>query len=408
MKSAKQLRDDRAGVWAKQKELMDRAKSREDQKMLPDEELQWDKYEKDFSELSKQIDRQQAYESREAELAAQVGETIKPAASKTQEELEKDYEEVFFKYCRQGTQNLTNTERNVMVQFRGTDPQTTTTTAGGFTIPQGFSNELEKRMVAWGGMLQAARIVRTATGNTVDWPTVDDTAATGAILTEGSADTVNDITFARKQLEAYMYTSRVVKVSWQLLQDSAFDLPSELAEMLGRRLGTITNNHFTTGTGSSQPNGFVTAASVGTTSASNSTVTANELVDLIHSVDAAYRVNGRFMLSDNALSIIKKLNVGSSDARPIWVPSMRDSEPSTIWGRPYTVNYDMASFGAGNKPIAFGDFSKYIIRFAGDTIFLRLDERYADNLLVGFSAYRRADGELIQTNAIKVLRNPTT
>ena len=114
------------------------------------------------------------------------------------------------------------------------------------------------------------------------------------------------------------------------------------------------------------------------------------------------------MLNDTSLALIKKIAFNSSDARPLWQLSMRDGEPDRIEGFPYIVNQDMASFGAGNKPIAFGDFSHYIIRMAGDTTFVRLDERYMDALLVGFLAYQRSDGELIDTNAIKILRNPTT
>lgn len=400
MKSVKELLDEKAVLHDQMTDLVERA-TKEGREMTSDEDQQFDAINKEYEAINGKLERAQRIEKLNAEKAKEVKQEVK-------EKKEPEYDNVFWKYFKRGMRSLTSPEQNVLSQFRGTDPQTTTVTAGGYTIPTGFSNELSIAMAAWGGMLQVSRIVRTETGNQIDWPTVDDTATTGALLTEAGTGVVGDMTFGTKTLNSYMYYSKIVQVSVQLLQDSYFDLQSFLRDAFARRLGTIINSHATVGTGSSQPNGVVTAASVGKTSASNSTVTFAEMVDLVHSVDPAYRNNGRFMLEDASLAIIKKLSIGTSDARALWQPSWRDGTPDTIDGYPYTINQDMASFGAGNKPIAFGDFSQYVIRLAGDTTFVRLDERYMEKLLVGFLAYQRMDGELIDTNAIKVLRNPTT
>ena len=397
MKSVKELLDQKAGLKEQMQDLVNRAK-KEGREMLPDEDMQFVAIDKDYEAINEKI----RIAKRAEELNAEKAEKLEQAKA------EPKYDDVFWKYAKSGGASLSSPEKNLLSQFRGTDPQTTTVTAGGYTIPQGFSNELSVAMAEWGGMLQAARIIKTKTGNTIDWPTVDDTGTIGAILTEANAGVVGDMTFAQKQLGAFMYYSRIVKISVQLLEDSYFDLAAFLKDVFARRLGAAMNAGFTTGNGSTAPNGFVTAASVGSTTASNSAITRPEMVTHMHTVNPAYRNNAIWMLNDTSLALIKKIAFNSSDARPLWQLSMRDGEPDRIEGFPYIVNQDMASFGAGNKPIAFGDFSHYIIRMAGDTTFVRLDERYMDALLVGFLAYQRSDGELIDTNAIKILRNPTT
>ena len=397
MKSVKELLDEKAGLKEQMQDLVNRAK-KEGREMLPDEDMQFVAIDKDYEAINEKI----RIAKRAEELNAEKAEKLEQAKA------EPKYDDVFWKYAKNGGASLSSPEKNLLSQFRGTDPQTTTVTAGGYTIPDGFSNELSVAMAEWGGMLQAARIVKTKTGNTIDWPTVDDTGTIGAILTEANAGVVGDMTFAQKQLGAFMYYSRIVKISVQLLEDSYFDLAAFLKDVFARRLGAAMNAGFTTGNGSTAPNGFVTAASVGSTTAANTTPTRAELVAHLHTVNPAYRNNAIWMMNDTSLSLIKKLAFGSADARPLWQNSMRDGEPDRIEGYPYIINQDMASFGAGNKPIAFGDFSHYIIRMAGDTTFVRLDERYMDVLLVGFLSYQRSDGELIDTNAIKILRNPTT
>lgn len=402
MKTSKQLRDERAVIQENMRDLINRAKS-ESRDMSAEETTQFDNWDSELNNLSSQLERAAKIEAMEAERAKKVPE-VKPEPK----DPVKEYENTFWKYARTGFPGLDNDEKNVMYQFRGTSPQTTSATAGGYTIPQGFSYELYQTMEKWGGMLENCRIFNTTGGETIKWPTVDDTGVTGGIMTEGSAVAVSDMTFSSKDLDAYTYTSYVVKVSRQLLQDTAFNLEEFLRDAFARRLGTGMNAHFTTGTGSSQPNGVITAASVGKTTASNSAVTRSELVDLVHSVNPAYRANAKFMFNDTTLSLIKKLAFGSADARPLWQLSMRDGEPDRIEGYEYFINQNTASFGSGNKPAAFGDFDQYVIRMAGDPVFLRLDERYADEFNVGFIAFQRADGELIGTDGIKVLRNPTT
>ena len=245
--------------------------------------------------------------------------------------------------------------------------------------------------------------LRTDGGNTLYIPTEDDTSTEAGLIAEAAAITVQDLTFGQKQLDAYKYATQM-KVSWELMQDSSFDVVAEVTNAFGPRFGRAMNSSCTTGTGSSQPNGVVTASTLGKTTASATAFTFAEITDLIHSVDPAYRMSPScgFMLHDNVLAAIKKLAIGTSDARSLWVPSWREGEPDRIEGYPYWINQGMDNtIDTASKIMLFGDFSKYVIRIVKDLTTIRANELYAANGLVGFFGYMRWDGECVNTAAIK-------
>ncbi len=211
-------------------------------------------------------------------------------------------------------------------------------------------------------------------------------------------------------IQAFMYSSKLVRVSFQLLQDSAFDLNSFLARKLGERIGRITNTHFTTGDGTAKPNGVVTASTQGKVGATGQTTSVKyeDLVDLEHSVDPAYRNGAEWTMHDNTLGAIKKLV--DSQGRPLFVPGIAANAPDTILGYSFVSNNDVAQMAANAKSILFGNFSKYLIRDISGFQMLRLVERYAEFFQVGFIGYSRHDGDLIDagTNPIKHYANSAT
>lgn len=286
--------------------------------------------------------------------------------------------------------------------------QTVTTTAGGYIIAPEFSNRLEKSLLFFGGMLQEADIITTATGAQMTWPTYDDTSNTGAILAINTGVSNQDLTFGQMVLDAYKYSSKQVLVPVELMQDSAFDINAVVADALGERLGRILNTHFTTGTGSSQPNGVITAAGTGKTGATGQTtsVTFDDLVDLVYSVDKAYRIGAKFMLNDATVKAIRKLKDGNG--LPIWqAGSATAGEPDSLLGYPTVINNDVATMATSAKSIAFGQYKKYKVRRVKEITLLRLNERYADAHQVGFLAFARFDGDLLDagTDPVKLYVN---
>ncbi len=286
-------------------------------------------------------------------------------------------------------------------------------TAGAYTEPEGFMPSFEQALLQFGGIRDSADIMRTANGNPLPWPTSNDTSNKGALLGENTAVATNvDPTFGIVLWNAYKFTSKMILVPVELMEDSAFDLPTIIGAMCGERIGRSQSDYFTTGTGASQPTGIVTAATVGVTTASATAIKYDELVDLVHSVDPAYRTSPSvgFMFHDLILSYLSKLKDGQG--RPIWDNSQQGSLGAStikVGGREYkfTINQSMDSTVATTKKtVLFGDFSKYKIRDVASVRLRRLVERYADSDQEGFVAFARADGNLLDagTHPVSVLK----
>ena len=277
-------------------------------------------------------------------------------------------------------------------------------TAGSYLIPEGFIANLERAMLEFGGMRQVADVMRTTSGEPMPWPTVNDTSNEGVLINENTAVTELDPAFGNVTFYAHKYTSRMVQVPNELLEDSAFNLAVEIGSILGERLGRIGNRHCTTGDGAGKPYGVVTRATVGVTTAAATAITADEIIDLIHSVDPSYRTNASFMLNDGIIQYIRKLKDGTGQY--LWQPGLQAGVPDRILGYPVVVNQHMQSTVAtGTRTVLFGAFNKYKIRDVGSIRMKRLDERYADSDQVAFLAFARLDGNLLDagTNPVKCI-----
>lgn len=347
------------------------------------------------------------------------GDLARDAGQNEADEAAKAERKAFRSWIRHGFDGLHQDERAIMTRRRAQlgaeeqrDLSSVTGSAGGFTVPQGFVNELEKALKDYSGIIEApTRKMSTATGNDLPWPTVNDTSNTGELIGENTTVTTADPTFGQVILKAYKFSSKLVLVPIELLQDSAFNIDSELAMLLAERLGRSMNTYMTTGTGTSQPQGIVTASSLGKTAAAAGAITYDELVDLQHSVDPAYRrLSPGWMFNDTTLGALRKLK--DSDGRPIWQPaadaSMANGAPGLLLNAPYYINQDMANIATGNKSVLFGSLQKFVVRTAREITMVRLVERYAEKGQVGFFAFMRADSRAVNPGggAIKHLIHP--
>ena len=282
---------------------------------------------------------------------------------------------------------------------------------GHYTVPNEMMRPLEVAMLQYGGMRQVASVIRTSTGASLPIPTLNDTSNSGRLVGQGVTTNEVDTEFLQLTLDAWKYTSDRVPVSWEYLQDNAINFVGRIGAILGERIGRAVNADCTTGDGSSKPNGIVTAStSSGVTTASATAITYDELIDLKHSVDPAYRSQGaRFMFNDTTLKLLKKIKIpqfsGDTAGQPLWRAGMSASEPDTIDGDPYTINQSVAAPTASNKAVLYGLLSKYIIRDVQDVTLVRLDERYAELGVVAFLAFSRHDGDLLDagTHPVKYL-----
>lgn len=414
--TAKELHEKAGRLLAQARGLLETAES-EGRNLTSEEETRYDELQGESDRLyalSTKLTKQEESERRQAEVEDEERRR-RDARREAQdpEAIERRHEAAFDSWLRLGTGGLTVEERSILNRNAAQLPPEAralsvgTPSAGGYQVPQGFQRELDKALLAFGGMREAGRVLNTSDGADLPWPNVNDTGNKGAILAENNQVTEQDVTYGSVTLQAFMYTSKMVRVSLQLMQDSAFDVGAHLRDLLAERIARITNEHFTTGDGSSKPRGVVTAAANSSVTFTANAITWDKLVDIEHAVDPAYRMGARWMFSDDSLKMIKKVKTyDGSTAVPefAWQPGLAVGAPPTILGYPYTINQDMAGPGTStNKAVLFGNFQKYIIRDARPLALLQLRERYADYLQVGFLAFSRHDGDLIDagTNPIK-------
>lgn len=279
-----------------------------------------------------------------------------------------------------------------------------TATAGGNTVPRGFVSALEAAMLQFGPMQQVADVLRTSRGNALPWPTMNDTGNTGEQIDEAATVGASvDPTFGQLVLNAWKFSSKLVQVSSELLQDSEFDLAEVLGAALGERLGRIKNTRFTVGVGTTTAKGIVVAATLGKTAASATAIVYDEVIDLEHSVERAYRnaPGAGYMCHDNIVLALRKLKDGQGQY--LWQQSANSGQPDLLNSRPLFVNNDMASaITTGQKTLIFGQLSKYKIREVSSIRLRRLVERYADTDQEAFIAFHRADGNLLDAGVAPV------
>jgi HK97 family phage major capsid protein len=365
----------------------------------------------EYDRLEARIKREEALEARERDLNAADDRRPNGEDRSVQGGQQEDADEAraaaFRSYLRHGLEDMPAEQRKVVREMRaqavGTDSK------GGYLVPEGFMAELVKSLKAWGPMLDpgVTRVLTTTAGNSIPWPTMDDTSNEGSLIGENTQVTETEVTFGTKTLEAYKYTSGVVLVSAELLQDSAIDVEGTVRSAMAERIGRIGNRHLTVGTGSSQPNGIVTAATAVTGVAAAAALTFDDMIELFHAVDPAYRDDPsvRFMFNDGTLKSLRKIK-DTVTGNYIWQPAdVRTGAPATILDKPYSINQAMAAIGASNKSVAFGAFNRYVVRMVREFAIRRLVERYADYDQTGFIGFTRLDGELLDAGAVKVLQH---
>lgn len=317
---------------------------------------------------------------------------------------------IYAKWLRGGDKALNEEDfayiRNTM--------STTTNSEGGFTVATEVATGVIDALKAYGGMRRVGDVLVTESGAPMSYPTSDGTSEEGELVVENASATDADVVFGTVALPVYKFSSKVVTVPIELLQDSSVDIEAFVRQRLVTRLGRITNRLFTTGTGTGQPNGVATAATIGVTAANGtSQVTAviyDSLVNLQHSVDPAYREAGTcsWMFNDTTLREIRKMK--DSQNRPIFVPGYEvgnpGGDPDRLLGSPIVINQAVANMAASARSILFGDFKGYKIRDAMALEMFRFtDSAFMKKGQVGFLAWLRSGGNLADVGAVRVFVN---
>ena len=332
-------------------------------------------------------------------------EKIEKIAERKNESVDevKDFKEASRKayqsYLRGGFDKMSTKEIEVMKrsQTAGTDSQ------GGYTVDESMSSSIIKTMAEFGGVRSVATILSTSTGGTLNYPTNNDSANVGEWLAEGSAASAQDTVFGNVALGAWKASSDYMLISRELIQDSAFNIEEYINGLIADRIGRLSNTAYTVGTGSSQPTGVVTSAGLGGTTDVTVVIDFDDCLNLKHSVDRAYRNNGKFMFNDNVLKALKKASIASAN-QSLWQPGIVGGAPATIDGDEYVVNNDMADVAIDSHSICYGDFSKFVIRDVTGIEVLRSDQLNILKNLITYVGFMRTDSALVDTSAVKYLR----
>lgn len=351
-------------------------------------------------EAAKIVEERRRPTGQTVEVTAQVEER---AQEHRQEE---EYRSAFESYMRQGVESPLLLERRAQA--------TTPGSAGGFLIPQGFRAKVVETLKAFGGLAGYAEILSTDSGNDLPYPTNDDTANIGAILAENTAVTDLDLTLGQKILKAYKYTSRRVKVSYELLQDSGIAIEPFLGRKLGMRIGRAQAAHWISGTGTGQPEGLLTnkAAAVtlgtGSTGGFLATERGDSLLDTLAALDPAYWPGAAWLMHPATWVKVQKIADGQG-RKVVGSGDITQGASPSLWGYPVRLDANMPVFAANAKVIAFGDLEMaYVIRRVNDVAILRLNELYADAYQVGFLGFARADGQVQDPSAYVVMAASAT
>jgi HK97 family phage major capsid protein len=303
-----------------------------------------------------------------------------------------------------GTETFRKLQRSHVPQHHRSLLSDGAASTGSALVGTTFVNNLETALLDYSGVMKVADVMDTESGEPLVWPTMDDTSNQGSIIGENSSlGTEAKPSFGQQVWNWYKFSSNPLLLTQEMMEDSAINLVSVIPDLLGERIGRKANSVFTTGDGAKQPYGFVTEAPTGKTTAASGAITANEIIDLVHSIDPAVRGQGcSFMLHDLIIAEIRKLK--DSQGRYIWNDMLAGIGQMvggpTLLGYPVNVNQAMDStLATTKKTIAFGNFGKYKVRRVRSMRLIRLVEYYRTTYDAdGFIAVIRMDGKTLGAN----------
>lgn len=402
MSKVNDLRTQRAKTWEQTKAFLD--SHRNEKGILSASDTQtYERMEQEIADLGREIERQERLDAMERELAAPVAapittkpEAVKPKDTKTGRAADA-YKKAFWAQVR-SKGALDYEVRNALSE--GVD------TEGGYLVPDEFEHTLIQALEEDNAIRSHAHVFTTSSGS----HKIPIVATKGVAnwIDEGGSYGESDDVFGQEQIDSHKLGT-IIKVSEELLNDSAFSLENYFATEFARRIGQREEEAFLIGDGNKKPTGILNAtggAEVGVTTASATAITADEVIDLYYSLKAPYRKNAIWVLNDATVRAIRKLK--DTSGQYLWQPGLREGDPDLLLGKKLYTSPFAPLPAAGAKSILFGDLSYYWIGDRKGITFKRLNERYADMGQVGFLASKRLDGKLVLPEAIKVLQHKGT
>ena len=391
MSKSVELRQKRSELWEKAKLFLDNAKRNGDV-LSADDRATYEKMEQEIVDLGKEIGIIERRETLDLEMSKPTSAPISTNPNtKTEEKTGRssdEYKKSFWLAMR----NKKNPYESVNALQIGTDSE------GGYLVPDEYESTLIEKLHDENIIRQYATVIKSSNGD----KKIPVVAGYGEATwtDEEAAYTESDDSFGVITLGAHKLTS-IIKVSEELLNDSAFDLEQYISKEFVRRMAAAEENAFINGTGTGRPTGILQTAETGKTTAAAAAITADEVIDLYHSLRSPYRKNAVFIANDSTVKSVRQLK--DSNGMYLWQPGLKEGQPDTLIGNRIISSAYMPEIGAGKKPILFGDISYYWIADRQGRTFQRLNELYAATGQVGFRTFQRVDGKLTLAETVKTL-----
>ncbi len=391
MSKSVELRQKRSELWEKAKLFLDNAKRNSDV-LSADDRATYEKMEQEIVDLGKEIGIIERREALDLEMSKPTSAPISANPNtKTEEKTGRssdEYKKSFWLAMR----NKKNPYEAVNALQIGTDSE------GGYLVPDEYESALIEKLHDENIIRQYATVIKSSNGD----KKIPVVAGYGEATwtDEEAAYTESDDSFGVITLGAHKLTS-IIKVSEELLNDSVFDLEQYISKEFVRRMAAAEENAFINGTGTGRPTGILQTAETGKTTAAAAAITADEVIDLYHSLRSPYRKNAVFIANDSTVKAIRQLK--DSNGMYLWQPGLKEGQPDTLIGNRIISSAYMPEIGAGKKPILFGDISYYWIADRQGRTFQRLNELYAATGQVGFRTFQRVDGKLTLSETVKTL-----
>ena len=392
-----ELRNKRNNLWEQTKAFLE--KNRGENGLVEASAVeQYNKMAKEVADLGEEIKRLEEQAAIDAVLAAPTStpvhgnpKTGTPKGKDTRPTATAEYNDAFWNMIR-ARGNYSEIHNALSI---GQDSE------GGFTVPDEFERKLVQALEDNNIFRGMATVIRTSSG-TRKIPIAQDNGE-ASWIDEGEEIPESDTTFSQTMLSAYKLGT-MIKISNELLNDSAFDLATYIAQRFGVRMGNAEERAFLTGDGVGKPLGLLddAGAQVGVTAAAADKVTFNDIFKLYYSLKAPYRKKAQFLCSE--AMVLQLMTLKDNNGNYIWKPGLDIGKPDTLLNRPLKTSSYMPGLGAGNKAMTFGDYSYYWIADRQNRTFRRLNELYARTDQVGFMTTQRVDGKLILPEAVQCLQ----
>ncbi len=395
MANVLEMRKKRGDIWDKAKAYLD--EHTDDKGLMNAEDTTvYERMEQDVVDLGHAIEREERAQDLERELNASVSPDLasRPErARETKKGIASDaYKEAFWKHMRDIERR--NPElRNAL--------QVGELSEGGYTVPDEFENTLIEGLQEENIMRGLAHVITTSSGDR-KIPIVTSKGS-ASWVEEEAAIPESDDSFGQISLSAHK-VGCMIRVSEELLHDSAFDLASYIANEFVRRVGAAEEEAILTGDGAHKPTGLLHAtlgAETGVTAAAAAAITADELIDLQHSLKGGYRRRACYIMNDATVKLLRKLKDGNGQF--LWSPGLLAGQPDVLLNQKVMISNYMPMATAGNKAILYGDFSYYWLADREGRSLQRLNELYAVTDQIGFKVTQRVDGRLVLREAVKCL-----